>query len=258
MSLVLLEVDQGVATVNLNRVEVGNALSFQTLLQLRELISEIAHRRDIRVVILTGAGEKSFCAGADLKERKTMSEQQVRQFLATIRDTFTEIAELPQPVICAMNGFAFGGGLELALACDLRIVEDHVQLGLTETSLGIIPGAGGTQRLSRLIGSSKAKELIFTARRLKAEEAVDWGIANYRVPRGESLNKAYELAIQMCVNAPLALTQAKFAIDRGLDSDVRTGIWIEAKAYETLLPTEDRLEGLRAFAEKRKPNYQGK
>lgn len=258
MSFVLLEVEKGIATVRLNRAEVGNALSFLTLLQLREYTHEIAYRRDIRVVVITGAGEKSFCAGADLKERKTMSEQQVRQFLATIRDTFTEIAELPQPVICAMNGFAFGGGLELALACDLRIVEDHVQLGLTETSLGIIPGAGGTQRLSRLIGSSKAKELIFTARRLKAQEAMEWGIANYMVPRGESVSKAYELATQMCANAPLAIAQAKFAIDRGLESDVRTGIWIEAKAYETLIPTEDRLEGLCAFAEKRKPNYQGK
>lgn len=258
MSWVMLEVEQGIATVKLNRPEVGNALNLPTLIQLRELTQEIAHRRDIRVVVLTGAGEKSFCVGADLKERKTMTEQQVRQFLATIRDTFTEIAELPQPVICAINGFAFGGGLELALACDLRIVEDHSQLGLTETSLGIIPGAGGTQRLSRLIGSSKAKELIFTARRLKAEEAVEWGIVSYQVPSGESVKEAYELATQMSANAPLALAQAKFAIDRGLECDIRTGIWLEAKAYETLLPTEDRLEGLKAFAEKRKPHYQGK
>ncbi|MDQ0416371.1 enoyl-CoA hydratase/carnithine racemase [Croceifilum oryzae] len=258
MSEVLFELEKGIATLTLNRADVGNALNFPTLCKLREVVREISCRRDIRVVVLAGAGEKFFCAGADLKERKTMSEQQVRQFLMMIRDTFTEIAELPQPVIGVMNGYAFGGGLELALSCDMRIVESHVQLGLTETSLGIIPGAGGTQRLARLIGSSKAKELIFTARRLTSTEALDWGIVNYVEPSGAGMKKAMELATQMCANAPLALAQAKFAIDRGLETDVRTGIWVEAKAYETLLPSEDRLEGLRAFAEKRKPNYQGK
>ncbi|SFX27196.1 Enoyl-CoA hydratase/carnithine racemase [Thermoactinomyces sp. DSM 45891] len=258
MSEIRLEVEQGIATLTLNRAGAGNALNFPTLCRLREVVREISCRRDIRVVVLTGAGEKFFCAGADLKERKTMSEQQVREFLMTIRDTFTEIADLPQPVIGVMNGYAFGGGLELALSCDMRIVESHVQLGLTETSLGIIPGAGGTQRLARLIGSSKAKELIFTARRLTSAEALDWGIASYVEQSRTGMEKALELASQMCANAPLALAQAKFAIDRGLEADIRTGIWVEAKAYETLLPTEDRLEGLRAFAEKRKPNYQGK
>ncbi|TCP70441.1 enoyl-CoA hydratase-related protein [Baia soyae] len=258
MSEVLFEVEQGIATLTLNRADIGNALNFPTLCKLREVVRNISCRRDIRVVVLTGAGEKFFCAGADLKERKTMSKQQVREFLMMIRDTFTEIAELPQPVIGVMNGYAFGGGLELALSCDMRIVESHVQLGLTETSLGIIPGAGGTQRLARLIGSSKAKELIFTARRLSSTEALDWGIANYVEQSQTGMGKALELANQMCANAPLALAQAKFAIDRGLEADIRTGIWVEAKAYETLLPTEDRLEGLRAFDEKRKPNYQGK
>lgn len=257
-SLVLMEVNQSIATLTLNRPTVGNALSFPTLLQLRQMVQEIAQRRDIRVVVITGAGSKVFCAGADLKERKTMSEQEVRQFLSLIRDTFTDIADLPQPVIAAMNGGAFGGGLELALACDFRIAEEQILMGLTETSLGIIPGAGGTQRLPRLIGVNKAKELIFTAKRLTAGEAATIGLVTQEVSRGEALLKAYQLAEEIKKNAPLALAQAKFAIDRGMDSDMKTGIWIEAKAYECLIPTEDRLEGLRAFAEKRKPNYQGK
>ena len=160
-------------------------------------------------------------------------------------------------MICALNGSAFGGGLELALACDIRVAADTAQLGLTETSLGIIPGAGGTQRLPRLIGKGKAKELIFTAKRITAKEAEQIGLVEYVVPREQLMEKAMEIAEQIVVNAPIAVMQAKIAINRGLDVDLATGLRIEQMAYDITIPTKDRLEGLQAFKEKRKPVYKG-
>jgi methylglutaconyl-CoA hydratase len=167
------------------------------------------------------------------------------------------VEALPQPVIAALQGGAFGGGLELALACDIRIGALEAKLGLTETSLAIIPGAGGTQRLPRLVGIGKAKELIFTAKLLSAVEAVSIGLIEYAVPRENVMEKALELAGFMVKNAPLALVQAKVAINKGVETDLSTGLKIEELAYNALIPTEDRLEGLRAFAEKRPPQYKG-
>jgi len=157
-----------------------------------------------------------------------------------------------------LNGVAFGGGLELALACDLRVAAAHVKLGLTETSLGIIPGAGGTQRLPRLIGLGKAKELIYTARRLNAEEAKNYGIVEYVHETHEVMERAQQLALEIAKNAPLSLVQAKVAMNQGVEVDLATGLKIESLAYSALIPTEDRLEGLLAFQEKRAPQYSGK
>ncbi|TGV18331.1 enoyl-CoA hydratase, partial [Mesorhizobium sp. M00.F.Ca.ET.186.01.1.1] len=170
---------------------------------------------------------------------------------------FSELEKLQKPVIAALNGLALGGGTELALACDLRIMSEQAQMGLTETSLGIIPGAGGTQRLPRLVGKGIAKELIFTARRIFPAEALAIGLVNRVVPHDQLMNVSMELAAQIASNAPLALAQAKFAIDCGSEVELATGLMMESNAYQLLVPTKDRLEGLAAFAEKRKPIYRG-
>jgi methylglutaconyl-CoA hydratase len=249
--------ENGIAIVTLNRPEAANALSTALLNALSGLLADLAFRKDVRVVIVTGAGEKVFCAGADLKERAGMNETEVRKTVALIRETINQVEQLPQPVIAALNGSAFGGGLELALACDIRVAVDTAQLGLTETSLGIIPGAGGTQRLPRLIGIGKAKELIFTAKRISTQEAAQIGLVEYVVPRAQLMEKALEIATQIAANAPIAVRQAKLAVNRGFDVDLATGLRLEQMAYEVTIPTKDRLEGLQAFKEKRKPVYKG-
>lgn len=248
---------QGIAIVMLNRPQAANSLSRQMLLELQEVISKCKSDMSVRCVILIGAGDTAFCAGADLKERMGMSETEVYAAVALIRDTINQIESLPKPVIAAINGVAFGGGLELALACDLRIAAQTAKLGLTETSLGIIPGAGGTQRLPRLVGIGRAKELIYTARRIEAEEALRIGLVEYIVPAETLLDKALHIAEQIARNAPIAVSQAKIAIDNGFGRDMITGLALEQQAYEVTIPTKDRLEGLRAFQEKRHPVFKG-
>jgi len=257
--LVRFEIVEGsIGLITLTRPDAANAMSVQLLKELGATLDHINGDSAVRVVLLTGAGEKAFCAGADLKERKGMSDQQVKQIVQLIGATVTKVEALAQPIIAVLNGVAFGGGLELALACDLRIAANHVKVGLTETSLGIIPGAGGTQRLPRLIGIGKAKELIYTARRLSAEEAKDYGIVEYVYESHEVQTKAMQLAQDMAKNAPLSLIQAKIAMNQGVEVDLASGLKIESLAYSALIPTEDRLEGLLAFQEKRAPQYSGK
>lgn len=251
-------VEHGVGVITLNRPEAANAMSVQLLTELSDTLNQIHHNPEIRVVLITGAGEKAFCAGADLKERKHMNEQQVKEVVSLIGSTINKVEALPQPVIAVLNGVAFGGGLELALACDLRIASSHAKMGLTETSLGIIPGAGGTQRLPRLIGIGKAKELIYTARRIDANEALRINLIEHLTEPEQLMEKAYQLASEIGNNAPLSLIQAKTAINNGIEVDLKTGLKIEALAYDRLLHTEDRLEGLLAFQEKRQPQYIGK
>jgi enoyl-CoA hydratase/carnithine racemase len=225
----------------------------------------IAQDKDTRVVVITGAGTKVFCAGADLTERKGMTEGQVIDYLNLIQRTMLSIETLPQPVIAALNGSAFGGGTELALACDLRIMAEESVLRLTEVRLGIIPGAGGTQRLTRLIGKSRAKEIILTARPVGAREAQEIGLVHKLVTsvqpgepeHSELFNQVRLWAREIAQAAPLALKSAKFAIDQGYDRDLAAGLALETKAYLQLLNTKDRLEGLAAFAEKRDPVYIG-
>jgi enoyl-CoA hydratase/carnithine racemase len=227
---------------------------------LRALAHELEsarHDRSIRCAIITGAGEKAFSAGADLKERRGMSLDETREYVHLIRTTFDAVAHLPFPTIAAANGVAFGGGMELMLACDLRVLVEQARVGLTETSVGILPGAGGTQRLPRLVGVTRAKELIFSARRVDSEEALQLGLVNRVVPAKELLPAAREMAAQITAQAPLAVRAAKHAIDTGLDAGIAAGLEIEASAYALLLPTRDRLEGLQAFAEKRPPKYRG-
>lgn len=252
-----LKVENHLAVLTINRPEQLNCFDFETLVQLEEAVDEIKLDKDIRAVIVTGAGEKAFSAGADLRERRTLNEKEVRRNVSMIRDVFTKIEEIPQPTIAAVNGYALGGGLELALVCDFRIAVKEATVGLTEVSWGIIPGAGGTQRLSRLIGTSKAKELVLTARKIGADQALELGIINKVVERDQLLAASVELAEEIMKNAPLAVTQAKYAINYGSNVDVKTGLAIESKAYEVIIPTKDRLEALEAFKEKRPPNFKG-
>lgn len=251
------EVTEHLGYVTINRPDVLNCFDYETLVALGETVEAIHTDRNVRVVIFTGTGEKAFSAGADLKERKTLTEAQVRRNVKKIRDVFSEIAALPQPTIAAINGYALGGGFELALACDFRIAVSDTKMGLTETSWGIIPGAGGTQRLPRLIGESKAMELILTAKRVTSEEALSLGILHSVVDRGHLMDVAEELATQLMKNAPIAVQQAKFAIKKGLNTNLDIGLDIEAKAYEITIPTKDRIEALKAFNEKRPPNFKG-
>ncbi len=256
--ILLREDKDGVVLLTLNRPQVMNSLNFDLLHALGEAVESIRFDSRVRVVIITGAGEKAFCTGADLKERGTLTPEQVKQYIFTIRDLFTRIENLPKPVIAAVNGHAFGGGTELALASDIRIASENATLGLTETRLAIIPGAGGTQRLPRLVGKGKAKELIFTGRRVGAAEALDIGLVNKVCPQPELIDQCRAMAAMICETGPIAIEQAKYAINHGLETDLNTGLAIESNAYWVCIPTEDRLEGLAAFREKRRPNYKGK
>ena len=256
--VLLAKEEEGVATLTLNRPEVMNSFNFALLHALREAIERVRFRRDVRVVIVTGAGEKAFCSGADLKERATLPPEKVREYIFTIRNLFTAIEQLSKPVIAAVNGIALGGGTELALASDIRIASRSAGMGLTETRLAIIPGAGGTQRLPRLVGRGKAKELIFTGRRVDAEEALRIGLVNQVCEPKELLAECRKMAAMICETGPIAIEQAKYAINHGIETDIATGLAIESNAYWVCIPTEDRLEGLTAFKEKRKPVYKGK
>jgi enoyl-CoA hydratase/carnithine racemase len=256
--VLLVEEKDGVAVLTLNRPEVMNAFNFALLLALKKQIERLRFKGDIRVIIITGSGQKAFCAGADLKERTTMDDRQVKDFIFTIRNLFTEIEFLNKPVIAAVNGVALGGGTELALACDIRIAAAGAFMGLTETRLAIIPGAGGTQRLPRIIGRGKAKELIFTGRRVDAQEALQIGLVNQICEQETLMDECRKMAAMICETGPIAIEQAKYAINYGLETDLHTGLGIESNAYWLTIPSEDRLEGLAAFQEKRKPVYKGK
>ena len=254
--------EEGILILTLNRPEAMNCFNFDLLAALADTIREANFDMDLRCIIITGAGgeypkKAAFSTGADLKERRTLSPDQVRRFIFTIRNTFTAVEQVRVPVIAAINGFAFGGGMELALASDLRIASSNVIMGLTETSLAIIPGAGGTQRLPRIIGIAKAKELIFTARRIDAKTALDIGLVNRVVEPDQLMPASLKMAREIAKNGPIGVAQAKFAINNGMEASLGVALPLESKAYEVTIPTKDRLEALEAFAEKRKPLFKG-
>ncbi len=257
MNHIQVVLEKSIAKVTLNRTNAANALCTELLHELTKAVKDISENKQIRVVILTGSGEKAFCAGADLKERLGMNEQQVRETVKLIGSTISAVEKLAIPVICAINGVAFGGGLELALACDIRIASEQMKCGLTETALGIIPGAGGTQRLPRLIGIGKAKEMIFTAKRIDAVEAERIGLVEKVVPFAELDQTAMQMAKTISANGPVAIRAAKRVISQGMDGSLEEGMKIEASGYEEVISTKDRLEGLKAFQEKRPPVYSG-
>jgi len=256
--LLIREEKNQAAILTLNRPAVMNCLNFDLLYALRDEIEVLQFSDTIRCVIITGTGEKAFCAGADLKERATLTQDQVKQFILTIRNLLTAIQHLKMPVISAVNGIALGGGTEIALASDIRIASDTAVMGLTETRLAIIPGGGGTQRLPRIIGVAKAKELIFTGRRVDAKEALDIGLVNATAPPEKLKDTCLDMAAMIAETGPIAVEMAKYAIDKGIETDLATGLAIESNAYRVTIPTEDRIEGLTAFREKRKPVYKGR
>ncbi|KAF6266489.1 ClpP/crotonase-like domain-containing protein [Scenedesmus sp. NREL 46B-D3] len=249
--------NEGISVVSLARSGAKNAIGRQLLRELQEALNTLRQERTTRVVVLRSSCPGTFCAGADLKERATMTQAETAEFVGSLRRSFSDLAGLPMPTIAVLEGYAFGGGAELALACDLRVADTRAELAFPEARLGIMPGAGGTQRLPRLVGLSKAKELIYTARRVCGTEAVRLGLADHCVEEGKAMERALELAREIAQSAPLSLRSAKAAINQGVEVDLATGLKLEEYLYAQLIPTRDRLEGLKAFAEKRKPNYMG-
>ena len=255
--------DNGILLLTMNRPTAMNCMNFEMIQTLKDIVEASNFDMSTRVILITGAkppaGKKSsFSAGADLIERRTFTEDQVRRFIVTIRDTLTTVEKAKVPVIAVINGYAFGGGTELALACDLRIASTEALMGLTETSLAVIPGGGGTQRLTRIVGIAKAKELIYTARRINAQTALEIGLVNQVVEPENLMDRALSIANEIANNGPVAVQQAKFAINNGIECSMGVALALESKAYDITIPTEDRLEALAAFAEKRKPVFKGK
>ena len=231
----------------------------------RALVAELAiHARQasaepgVRAVIVTGAGRRAFCAGANLKERQGWTEDDIRRWLVELHAAFREIERCTRPWIAAINGLALGGGCELALCCDLRVIDPAAQIGLTETRIGVIPGGGGTVRLARIVGVGRAKDLILTARRVEAAEALHIGLANRISAAGDVVSAALALAGEIAANAPIAVGAAKASIDESWDLPVDAALEAERGHYEKVLLSEDRLEGLKAFAEKRRAEWKGR
>lgn len=247
--------------LSLNRPKAANSLSKSLARALNESLYQLGKDEELRVLIIRSVVPGIFCAGADLKERATMHIKEIPHFVAKLRSISSAIYDFPFPTIAAIDGAALGGGLEYALSADLRVASSNAKLGLVETKLAIIPGAGGTQRLSRIIPRHIAKELIFTGRILDGTQALEYGLVNYTVPQNETNDAAYQrsvsLAQEMLSAGPVALRAVKTAINRGVDVDINTGLAIEAACYQQVLVTKDRVEGLAAFKEKRAPKYIG-
>ncbi|XP_021855271.2 probable enoyl-CoA hydratase 2, mitochondrial [Spinacia oleracea] len=253
----LSDSDSGIVELTLDRPGSKNAIGKDMLMGLERSLETINRDLSSKVMMICSSAPKVFCAGADLKERRVMSPSEVQSFVNNLRSTFSLLEALNIPTIAVMEGAALGGGLEMALSCDLRICGEDAVMGLPETGLAIIPGAGGTQRLTRLIGKSIAKELIFTGRKIGGTEALSVGLVNYCVPPGSAYSKALEIAREINQKGPVAVRMAKRAINDGLDMDMQSALRLEEECYQQVLNTRDRLEGLAAFAEKRKPRYTG-
>lgn len=247
-----------IAIMSFNRPQAMNALSTQMARDILAVIEEMEQNDEIFAAVLTGEGDRSFCVGADLKERKGMTKDQMRKQRALFVRAFTAVAEFSKPLVAAVNGFALGGGTEFALCCDFIIASEKATFGLPEVGLAVIPGGGGTQLLPRAIGRSRAKELIFTGRKITAPNAYELGLVNYVVSADQLMGKTMEIMQEITKNGPIALRQAKRAINLGTELELHTALELEADFHLVCLATEDRDEGLLAFNEKRKPVYKGK
>ena len=250
--------DRHVVTVTLNRPEQHNAMNTAMGEDLLACFTALASDPDVRVVILTGGGERAFCAGGDLKERNGMTDEAWRAQHVIFEQAAMRLLRCPVPVIAAVEGFALAGGCELAILSDFIVAGDTAVFGVPETTLGIFPGIGGTQLLPRILGAPLAKELIFTGRRMKADEARATGLVNHLVPAGQAKAKAREIAETIARNGPIAVRQAKKAIAYGSETDLETAMILAIEAYNATVVTEDRIEGVRAFNEKRRPQYKGR
>ncbi|GAA6222363.1 enoyl-CoA hydratase domain-containing protein 2, mitochondrial [Lates japonicus] len=253
--------DDGIVEVLMCRHKARNALGHVFVSQMRELVSTLSNDSAVRVVVFRSLVSGVFCAGADLKERALMNNTESDLFVHGLRSLMTQIASLPMPTIAAMDGVALGGGLELALACDLRTAAHSAQMGLIETTRGLLPGAGGSQRLPRMVGITLAKELIFTGKRVGGQTALEMGLVNRAVEQNQTGDAAYRealgLAREILPQAPIAVRMAKEAMNRGVEVDISSAMAIERMCYAQVIPTRDRQEGMAAFIEKRPPRYSG-
>lgn len=253
-----LVIEEGVATITLNRLEVLNAINWDLLRELEEVVNQVHKDDTVRVVVITGAGEKAFAAGADIHELRGMNSVEALNFVQHMQRIYNRIEQMPKPIIAAVNGYALGGGLELMMACDIVYATELAKFGLPEINLGIIPGAGGTQRLPRLVGGKRAKELIFTGEIIDAQEALRIGLINTVVPHDQLMPTVKKLCEQIKAKSPVALRAAKEVVEEGYDLDLIKGLAIEAKAIAFCFSTEDSKEGLTAYLEKRKPVFKGR
>ena len=253
----LLEASAGVAKLTINRPQSLNALNEQLLTELECAISHLEQDDDVKVVVITGAGEKAFVAGADIKEMASLDSFQGHSFALKGQKVMLALRKMKKPVIAALNGYALGGGLELALACDFIYASDKAKVGFPEVTLGIMPGFGGTQNLARLIGPAKANEMIFTGRMISAEKALAWGIVNEVYPAAELLTKALETASTIAGTGLVGVAYAKDAIANGLNMTKEDGFRYEASLFGVLFATKDQREGMAAFVEKRAANFTG-
>lgn len=256
---VILEKEGHLATVTINRPKALNALNSETLKELNIVIEDLEKDTNIYAVILTGAGEKSFVAGADISEMKDLNEEQGKEFGILGNNVFRRLENLDKPVIAAISGFALGGGCELAMSCDIRIASEKAKFAQPEAGLGITPGFGGTQRLARIVGLGKAKEMIYTCDMIKADEAYRIGLVNKVVPLESLMDEAKAMANKIIANAPIAVKYCKDAINRGMQVDIDKAILIEAEDFGKCFDSEDQVEGMTAFLERRtEKNFQNK
>ena len=249
----------GVVLITLNRPEVRNALNTKMGLELREIFVPLKFTPgDLRSIVITGAGDKAFCAGGDLKERNGMTDETWRLQHAIFEEAYYAVMDCSVPVIAAINGAAYAGGCELALACDFIYAARGVRFALTEVSIGIMPGGGGTQNLPRAVGERRAKELILSAEPWTSEQAYEWGMVNRLCDPATLLDDVLATAARIAANAPISVRQAKKSIHNGMQTDLATGLNFEVQAYDRMITTEDRREGILAFNEKRKPQFKGR
>ncbi|MBA7653857.1 Crotonyl-CoA hydratase [subsurface metagenome] len=250
--------EDGIATVTINRPEALNALNTKAFVELSDLFADIEKDSEVKVVIITGSGQKSFVAGTDVAEMQPKTSTTIREMQILVREALGKIEELPKPVIAAINGFALGGGLELAMACDLRIASEKARLGQPEINLGIIPGGGGTQRLTRLVGMAKAKELVYTGDMVDANTAHSIGLVNKVVAPDDLMAEVEKMAQKITEKSAATLSLAKAAINGGANIGLSSGLDLEMQCFALCFATEDQKEGMNAFMEKRKPQFKGR
>src|SRR5271157_358866 len=255
---VIFEKSDGIATVTLNRPEALNAFSKDVIKEILQALEDIRSDENIRVVVLTGAGEKAFSAGADIKAMAGMTALKARELSLMGEQLCVALENLEKPVIAALNGYALGGGLEVAMSCDIRIASENARVGQTEINIGLIPGWGGTQRLTRLIGKTKAKELVLTGRIIDAKTAEQLGILNIVAPQDKFRETVRQFALELASKAPIAVRVAKALINKGADISLESALELEREGFGVVASTEDLKEGVSAFTEKRKPAFKGK
>jgi enoyl-CoA hydratase len=254
----LYEKEDGIGIVTINRPASLNALNAEVFTELYELFQEIENDAGVRVVILTGSGQKAFIAGSDILEMQPQSSQEISRFVETVRRASDRIYSMSKPVIAAINGYTLGGGCEVAMCCDLRLASENARFGQTEINVGVIPGGGGTQRLTRLIGMTRAKELIYTGDMIDAKTALDWGLVNRVVPPDSLMTEAKELAKKLLTKSGRILSLAKSAVNSGASMSLPDALDFEAQSFSLCFASEDQKEGMKAFMEKRKPEFKNK